>query len=157
MINREPSNPYMKAHLNNIKRAVGSRGIEYEYILNTDDLTRAWMEARKDLNYALRKEVKRDRYVLNTEGLQRDLEKALTQAINEASDQLHQMVLNDLIPDIERTLNLITVQNGQFKAPPIPKRRSSWASQLGKMLGKAIAKSTVKIFEDMTKPDRRRK
>ena len=150
MLRDEYKSPEMKRHHDNLKRSLGKNGIEYKYILTQDDLTRAWMESRKDLAYALRKEVKRDRYVLNTEGLQKDLEKALVKAIDEAYEQLRELVEKGLIPDIERTLNMITVKDNQFVAPKLAKSKSSWASRFGAMLGRAIAKTTVKMFEETT-------
>lgn len=151
-MNREPDNPLMKRHLNNLKR---SAGIEYKAVITPEDLTRAWMESRKDLPYALRKEVKRDRFVLNTEGMQKDLEKALQKALTTAAKDLDKLA-DAVIQDITSSLNSLTVINNQF----VPKKapgKFNMAAEIGRILGTVLAKSTTMIFEDMTRRKNRRR
>lgn len=144
----------MDNHLRNISRELG-RDItnKYNYITSTDELTQAFIEAKRDLNYPLRKEVKRDRYVLNSEALEKALEEAINKTFNEVENGMTELA-NDTINDVICALNGITVTNNQFVAKP---SKRSFAADLGKMLGKAIAKSTIKVFDDIINGNNRRR
>lgn len=147
-------NAAMGNHLGNISRQIG-RDVtnRYSYITTSDELTNAFLQAKSDLGYPLRKEVKRDRFVLNAESLEKALEEAINKTFNEVEKGLTELA-NDTINDIVSSLNGLTVTNDHFVAKP-PKR--SFAADLGKMLGKTIAKSTVKIFDDMINGNNRRR
>ena len=56
----------MSRHQNKLSNITGNDvSRRYSYILTGNDLLNAYLNSKKDLNYALRKEVKRDRFVLN--------------------------------------------------------------------------------------------
>lgn len=113
------------------------------------------MESRKDLPYALRKEVKRDRFVLNTEGMQKDLEKALQKALTTAAKDLEKLA-DAVVQDIVISLNSLTVVNNHFVPKKIPSK-TSIATEIGKILGTVLAKSTTMIFKDMTSRKNKRR
>ena len=96
----------MKNHIGNLKRTAGQNpsGNRYEYILSQDDLMRAYFESRRDLAYNLRKEVKRDRFILNSAGLEKELKKICDDAIQKASKQLAELVAADARNEVERQI-----------------------------------------------------
>ena len=63
-------------------------------------------------------------------------------------------VANNTVDDVVTALNGITTSGNKFVAKPI---KRSFAADIGKMFGKAIAKSTAKIFSDMMNVDNRRR
>ena len=147
-------NAAMNHHMKNISRQVGHDVTNrYSYITSSDDLTNALLESHRDLDYALRKEVKRDRFVLNSQALEKALEEAINKTFDEVENGLSELA-DDTINDIVSALNSLTVSNNQFV---IPKAKRSFAADVGKMLGKAIAKSTIKIFDDMINGRRSRR
>ena len=74
----------MQRHMNNLGRLVGhnigSGANKYQYILNSDDLTNAYLQMRNDLGYPLMVDSKyRRAIVYNKQGL----EKRIQQMIND--------------------------------------------------------------------------
>ena len=51
-------------------------------------------------------------------------------------------------------LNTITVSSGEFITHRKPINKSSWASRFGKLLGKELAKTAMKISDDTINPKR---
>ena len=144
----------MDSHFNNLSRLAG-RDVRnrYEYIMTSDNLLKSFVEARRDLQYPLRKEVKRDRYILNAQALEKALEEAINKALTEVEKGMTE-VANNTVDDVVTALNGITTSGNKFVAKPI---KRSFAADIGKMFGKAIAKSTAKIFSDMMNVDNRRR
>ena len=98
-------NSTMKRHIGNINKSVGTiSGNRYEYILSQDDLMRAYFESHKDLNYNLRKEVKRDRFILNSSAMQQEINKICGKAIQGASKELAELVAADARTEIEKQI-----------------------------------------------------
>ena len=95
----------MRNHIGNIKRAAGTAGgTRYEFILSQDDLLRAYFESHKDLNYNLRKEVKRDRFILNSSAMQQEINKICGNAIQKAGKELAELVAVDARTEIEKQI-----------------------------------------------------
>ena len=133
----------MNNHLNNLKRLNGGKGVtRYEYITSTDELYRNFIESKQDLNYALRKEVKRDRYVMNKEGLERQIKEDINETLMQEIDQLDSLVAADVTNKIYGMLG-----SGSVGA------NSSFAANIGKTLGKALAKGTFTLLDEITKYD----
>ena len=99
-------NSAMKRHIGNIKRAAGEQNTRgrYEYILSQDDLMRAYFESKKDLAYNLRKEVKRDRFILNSAAMQEEINKICGNAIQKAGKELAELVAVDARTEIEKQI-----------------------------------------------------
>ena len=96
----------MRNHIGNINRAAGTAGgTRYEFILSQDDLLRAYFESHKDLNYNLRKESKRDRFIMNTPAMQQEINKICGNAIQKASKELAELVAADARNEVERQIN----------------------------------------------------
>ena len=147
-------NNAMNNHYNNLSRLVG-RDItnRYEYIMTSDDLLKSFVEAKRDLTYPLRKEVKRDRYILNAQSLENCLEDAINKALKEVEKGMTD-VANNTVNDVVSALNNITTSGNKFTAKPI---KRSFAADVGKMFVKSLAKSTAKIFNDMMNVNNRRR
>ena len=101
------SKQVMRNHIGNINRAAGNSGTgsRYEFIMSQDDLMNAYFQSHKDLNYALLKQSKRDRFlVANSAGLQKELKKICDDAIQKASKQLAELVAADARNEVERQI-----------------------------------------------------
>jgi hypothetical protein len=92
-------NSIMQQHIGNMHRAVGANGDygKYSYILTSDDLLKSYYDSKKDLPYSLRKETKRDRYIYNSDGLQKDLIDMVNEEIQKAEKEFIEMVSSDLV------------------------------------------------------------
>lgn len=101
------SKKIMRNHIANINRAAGNSGTgsRYEFIMSQDDLMNAYFKSHRDLNYALRKMSKRDRFlVANSAGLEKELKRICDDAIQKASKQLAELVAQDARNEVERQI-----------------------------------------------------
>lgn len=83
----------MAQHHRNIKKQLGQSGngsIKYEYIASREELIDSYIHRLADLDYGLKVEPRRDRYVMNKQELEKTLVEASTQALNEIqADIIH--------------------------------------------------------------------
>ncbi len=114
---------------------------KYTFIADTTDLYNNFVSAHRDLNYPLRKEVKRDRYILNSQGLQKDIEKVVDEALQKAATPLIDLVSTDIAN--EAYSKLYDIHNGI--------KRTSKTNSLGSMLGKLLGKSIVEGITGLLK------
>ena len=77
-----------EANMLNQLRTTSSRGISYTIIRTNEELMDYALAGGEDLPYALRKEVKRQRYVWNSETVRKNLEKAITEALNQMQGEI---------------------------------------------------------------------
>ena len=92
------TNSIMQNHIGNLHRAVGTDGSgKYSYILSSNDLLKSYYNSKKDLAYSLRKEVKRDRYIYNAEGLQKDIFNLVNDVLQDVEKPLANMIAFDII------------------------------------------------------------
>ena len=136
----------MNRHINNLRRAAGLGTISnsnnrYEYITNTDELTRAFMESKADLAYSLRKEAKRDRYILNKAALQEDISKTVTKTLLDNIDLLTQYAAAGIVSEVNAALG--------GTAAGTKNNRNSLASMLGNKIGKAIVEIPFKFMDEI--------
>ena len=75
-------------NMRNQLRTTGSGGISYTIIRTNEELMDYALAGGEDLPYALRKEVKRQRYVWNSEAMKKNLEKAITEALNQMQGEI---------------------------------------------------------------------
>lgn len=135
-------NSDMNRHMNNLGRLVGHKvgsGLnKYQYILNSDDLTNAYLQMRNDLGYPLMVDSKyRRAIVYNKQGLEKRIQQMINDTIEEAAKTLSNLV----VADITHQLNNITMAaNGKM----VVGGGSSW--NMGKMLGSALGKGLVNGF-----------
>ena len=64
-----------------------SKQTNYTKIMTWQEYKQSLVENMADLNYPLRKEVKRDRYVLNKEGLEQAINKAVKETMEQMSKE----------------------------------------------------------------------
>lgn len=83
-------NDNMKRHLSNLSNQVGGDvSNKYHYITSSAELEKSFYQSRKDLHYALKKETKRDRYiVMNAEALEKAIAELCAQAVEESEGPL---------------------------------------------------------------------
>lgn len=151
MYNKGTTKRMMKSHIGQLQRAAGGKGTgsRYEYILSQDELMNAYMQSRKDLNYALRKEAKRDRFVMNSAGVQKEMNKICNTAIQEASKQMAAMIEQDARNAIERAMCSIS----GTPAPAANSRNNNTGALLGRSLANGLMKGIGGILDDMMSSD----
>ncbi len=145
------TNNAMQQHIGNLHRAVGTDGSgKYSYILSSDELLKSYYDSKKDLPYALRKETKRDRYICNADGLQKDLLDLCNAAIQNASKEMSDIVSDDIVNAVYAKIN------GAVSAAGV-KGTTTNNSKAASMFGRALAKGLVgglsKIIDDITNPN----
>jgi len=134
----------MRRHLNNLSRQVGGDVTDkYRFITSSDELYKSFMESKADLRYALKKETKRDRYiVMNSEALSRSIQEACAQALESASEPLGQYI-EGLAYDIFSGFGTVSIKS------------NSNAEQFIKLFVKAFISSAFRIFKkSMNNSDR---
>ena len=132
-------------HMKNLSIIAGHPVTRYEYLMNTDDLTKAYMQSHSDLSYALRKEVKRDRFVANTEGLQKYIEKSIEQILNKVAKDIEA----EITREVERqVLNTFSQMGAKVSGGNSSIKSSSF--DIGAMLGRALGTSLVNLFDEIS-------
>lgn len=115
---------------------------KYTFIADTNDLYNSFVSSHRDLSYPLRKEVKRDRYILNEQGLQKDIEKVVDEALEKAATPLLDLVSTDIAN--EAYSKLYDIHNGvQHKS-----QTNKLGAMLGRVLGKSLVEGITKILDD---------
>lgn len=114
----------------------------YTFIADTSDLYNSFVSAHRDLSYPLRKEVKRDRYILNSQGLQKDIEKVVDESLQKAVEPLIDLVSTDIAN--EAYSKLMDIHNGvQHKS-----QTNHLGAMLGRVLGKSLVEGITHILDD---------
>ena len=115
---------------------------KYMLITDTNDIYNSFVSAHRDLSYPLRKEVKRDRYILNSQGLQKDIEKVVDEALQKAATPLIDLVSTDIANEAYSKLE--DIHNGVKHTSKI----NSLGSMLGKILGKSIVEGVTGLLKE---------
>ena len=115
---------------------------KYTFIADTTDLYNSFVSSHRDLSYPLRKEVKRDRYILNSQGLKKDIEKVVDEALQKATTSLIDLVSTDIAN--EAYSKLYDIHNGIKHTSKI----NSLGSMLGKVLGKSIVEGITGLLKE---------
>ena len=139
----------MNHHIGILNKIYGNNdSFRYSYILSQNDLYKAYAESRHDLTYRLKKEVKRDRFVLNTDGLQEEIESTIDYCFKGIDRKL----MNVLEKEINQLIdNAFTTMSHNLNGKPnIHQNNHSFASELGRVLGNAISKSAEMIYKNLT-------
>lgn len=153
----------MSDHVGKLRRSGGLTDngsyYRYDYITSHSELANAFLKSRNALGYPLRMQAryKDDRFIYTGDALEKDLGEALTKATQHIEKQLRDAIIHDIFPDIEACLNSVQVVNNQFTIPTARMRSSnSFASRLGKLLGKELVKTAMGFFKDQNKRKKRR-
>lgn len=129
-------------HMNNLGRLVGHKvgsGLStYQYILNSDDLTNAYLQLHDELGYPLQIESRyRRAIVYNKKGLEKRIQDMINDTIEAAAKNLSDIV----VADITNQLNNITMAaNGKIVVG------GGKSFNLGGMIGHALGKGLVDGF-----------
>ena len=146
-------NSDMNRHMNNLGRLVGHKvgsGLStYQYILNSDDLTNAYLQMRNDLGYPLMVDSKyRRAIVYNKQGLEKRIQEMINDTIEAAAKTLSDLV----VADITHQLNSITMfANGKIGVGG--GSSLNLGSMLGSVLGKGLVKGFFTILDEITDND----
>lgn len=137
----------MANELINRYKAQTGKTDRYTLVMSTDDIYNNFVSAHRDLSYPLRKEVKRDRYILNSQGLQKDIEKVIDESLEKAAQPLIDLVSTEIAN--EAYAKLEAIHSGSTS--PLIKNTSkinTIGSMLGKILGKSLVTGITALFDD---------
>lgn len=123
-------------------KAQTGKNDRYTFIADTTDLYNSFVSSHRDLSYPLRKEVKRDRYILNSQGLQKDIEKVIDEALEKAATPLIDLVSTEIATEAYN--KLYDIHNGIKHTSKI----NSLGSMLGKVLGKSIVEGITGLLKE---------
>lgn len=137
----EQSQKKMKQTLNRLGRSFIQKNY-YKYILSDNDLVNSYFYSMADLHYPLRKEVKRDRYIVNRKALEGAIQKAVDKALKEIEEGVGQLI-DFLSADLVQSLQSLEVTGSQQRA-----NRNSFRQRFVKELSKVIVKGTIKILDN---------
>ena len=151
-------------HISDLRRSAGLTDsgsyYRYDYIVDQNQMISAFLNSRNNLGYPLRLQAryKDDRFIYTGDALEKDIAVAVAEAMKRGEAQLREAIIQDVIPDLESTLNSITVVNNQFQIPTQKMRSSSskFAERFGKLLGKELVKTIFSFFQDNRKQRRKR-
>ena len=129
----------------------------YNDIKTWKEYKESLMQNMDDLGYPLRKEVKRNRYVLNARGFEEAVEKAVEQAVKQETEAITKWIDTEVLAmaedNVQDILNNINVVNNNFVVKhTTPKKHTSNTSQFAERLIRAVAQSLGKILEDTIFP-----
>ena len=130
---------------------------KYEYLRSFQEYRESLMRNMDDLGYPLRKEVKRNRYVLNARGFEEAVEKAVEQAVKQETEAITKWIDTEVLAmtedNVQEVLDNINVVNNNFVVKhTTPKKHTSNTSQFAERLIRAVAQSLGKILEDTIFP-----
>lgn len=110
---------------------------KYQYIIDKDDLLNAYTQHTKEhIETALKRQIDKDRYILNKAALEKAFEKAIDGALKQIEDGAYEVTsaaVNEVIAAISSVGSPTLKQNG---------------SSFAKRLGKEVAKSFGKLLDD---------
>lgn len=133
------------------------RQTKYEYIRSFQEYRESLMRNMDDLGYPLRKEVKRNRYVLNSRGLEEAINKAVEQAVKKEVESITKWIDTEVMTMMEENLqdvldNVNVINNNFVVKHSTPKKHTSNTMKFAEELAKAIVKSVGDILEDTIFP-----
>lgn len=120
---------------------------KYMFLYTSDDIYDNFILSHMDLSYPLRKEVKRDRYILNSQGLKKDIEKVVDESLEKVTKPLIDLVSTEIAA--ESYAKLEAIHNGNTSR--IIKNTSkinNIGNMLGKLLGKSLVEGITAILDD---------
>lgn len=126
-----------------LQRYTDGKGItKYSFITSSDELYQSFMQSRQDLAYSLRKEVKRDRYISNAQGIKKEISEFIDKTLTQYEQQLINTVSADIAATAESMLdNAVmgtTVKGGNGT--------SNIGAAMGKILGTAISEGIIDML-----------
>lgn len=124
---------------------------KYFIVTDTSSLEYQLYLSHQDLNYSLKKEVSRDRFVANSPGLEKAIEEVVNNSMMECERELVNLVSTDIINEVQAGIASL---NGTYGNMTIhTSQTSSAASKFGRMLGNKITKGVTDLVNDITKVD----
>lgn len=143
-------NREMKHHLNNIGRIIGHDvSHRYSYILNENDLYRAYTQMRDELGYPLMVDSKyRRAIVYNKKGLEKQIRQSINDTIISNIHLLERMVVEDIVGMLN---GIVQSANGTITIGKSAVSKSATNLFVDAMV-KGVVKGVGNVIEDMTNP-----
>lgn len=129
---------------------------KYKLIMNPEQLAQEYYKSKYDLSYLLKKEIKRDRFVSNSKGLQQSIDLMVANAIQGASKEMAALISADILTDVAANLNQIkqaadgTIIYGGRHSGNTSKSTALY-NQFAKALGKGLYNGITGLFKEMLK------
>lgn len=140
-------------HITNLKKSanlLGSGSIKYEHILTKDQLINSYLQQMNELGYLLRKEVKRNRYVLTSDSLDEVINKAVNIAIEQIETEIQAFINNNVTQGITQATNeVLGTLNFNGQALQVKATNGHWETRLGRYLGRALANNLIYVLKDL--------
>lgn len=133
--------------IDNFKRNHNMKHSKYEYILDTRDVIEKIAEQKADLNYNLRKEVKRDRFVANAKGLEEAIIMSVNKVILSECDRIAEVIARDIEMQIQRDIAGVMIGNARSTS----NIKTSFKMDLGKILGRELGKLSTALIDEIMK------
>ena len=147
----------MKRHILSIRRSFTSSPdgkIQYQIIHDNEELVNSLLDGNDD-GYPLKKQVRRDRFVLNSDAMRTAMQKATEKALNQFEKEIVDYIQRDVSTLVEQTatdaLNSIVFDGMSFSPSKQQKQPQSFAYRLGAMFGKALGNAIWDAFEETIK------
>lgn len=149
-------NNYKNRHIKNVGRMAGMdvspAAGRYQYIVDINELQAALIESRADLDYALRKEAKRDRFILNTKAMEKEIQKTTEEVVQKVSREITETVSKDIVASVYASVASIGNINGaRSHVKTANASKNNFGSELGRALGKAMVATVTKFWDEMNK------
>lgn len=146
------SNKIIKRHIENLGRLAGHSGhgdSKYSYILNSNDLTNAYLKLHDDLGYPLMVDSRyRRAIVYNKKGLEKRIQEMINENIEATAKTLSDMI----VADINYQLNNITsAANGKIIVGG--KKSFNIGSMIGNTLGEGLVNGFFTILDEIIDSD----
>ena len=127
--------------------------IQYKYIVSNEQLIDNMLSGGgSDLGYPLRKEVKRDRFVLNSEAMRKAIQDATEIALSQMEKEIIDWLQKDLTVIVEQTatnaLNNVVFDGMNFSSSGSKKQPQHWTSKLASRFGKVLGNAIWDAFEE---------
>lgn len=138
----------MNKHLGNISRAVGHDVTnKYSYVINSNDLTNAYVKMKDELGYPLMIDSKyRRAIVYNKKGLQKKIENVIDNCIINNISLLDRIVVEDIVSQ----LNSITQSaNGMLSVGKKNSSNISAINMFANSMLKGVLKGVDNIIDDI--------
>lgn len=149
----------IQRHINNLGRLTGNSGNnKYSYIVNTDDLTNAYLQMRNDCGFPIMVDSKyRRAIVYNKKGLEKKLEKMIIECIYQNMQPLVDLVSTDIVNEVTTLFNSIKQDaNGKFViGSSFVKSRNNKTSIFAKTLAKGLVKGVGNLIDEIMKEEHR--
>ena len=131
----------MSNYIGHFSKSGNQTHSRYQYIIDQNDLIKAFNDSRNYLNYGLLKESDRQRFLIaNSQGLKEQFFKTINEDLTKATESLQNEVATDLASAV-----LAAVHGTSYKGSRIG---DAFSIHLGRAFGRALTKIAHAIWSN---------